>query len=400
MFDKAKIHELYPEAENLMFEPMLCWKLPAGKEYMLSEVCSNGEYFLEEKIDGAWYQFVKTDNFSYLFGRTVSKTTGILTEKGGNVPHIVDAFSCLPAGTIIIGEIHVPGGTSKDVTHIMGCLSAEAIRRQQKEGNIHYYCHDILAYDGVSLVNEGAETRYRILQAIWNLHSLDSYDFLRLAEKIEENLEAEVSRILKAGGEGAVLKKRNAPYTPGKRPAWDTIKCKQMDSIDLVITRTIEPTREYTGKDIETWPYWERQTPTFYDCFEEDHCFGGWGNPELVEGNYYFRYKNNKHSVFGVEDKDEFYTPVTKPYYLGWHTSIGIGAYNDEGKLIELGTVSSGITDEMRRQMTETPENYVGRVCSLDCMSIDRKEKTLRHPVFKCMRDDKNPHECLINEVF
>lgn len=372
MFDKAKIHELYPEAENLMFEPMLCWKLPAGKEYMLSEVCSNGEYFLEEKIDGAWYQFVKTDNFSYLFGRTVSKTTGILTEKGGNVPHIVDAFSCLPAGTIIIGEIHVPGGTSKDVTHIMGCLSAEAIRRQQKEGNIHYYCHDILAYDGVSLVNEGAETRYRILQAIWNLHSLDSYDFLRLAEKIEENLEAEVSRILKAGGEGAVLKKRNAPYTPGKRPAWDTIKCKQMDSIDLVITRTIEPTREYTGKDIETWPYWETTDQSSIVLIVDNVCHYG----------------------------ENGWEAVTKPYYLGWHTSIGIGAYNEEGKLVELGTVSSGITDEMRRQMTETPENYVGHVCSLDCMSIDRKEKTLRHPVFKCMRDDKNPHECLINEVF
>lgn len=376
MFDKAKIHELYPEAENLMFEPMLCWKLPAGKEYMLSEVCSNGEYFLEEKIDGAWYQFVKTDNFSYLFGRTVSKTTGILTEKGGNVPHIVDAFSCLPAGTIIIGEIHVPGGTSKDVTHIMGCLSAEAIRRQQKEGNIHYYCHDILAYDGVSLVNEGAETRYRILQAIWNLHSLDSYDFLRLAEKIEENLEAEVSRILKAGGEGAVLKKRNAPYTPGKRPAWDTIKCKQMDSIDLVITRTIEATKEYTGKELNTWEYWEEVM----------------NNGKIYIGRYL---DDNGQAMIKTPMK-----PVTKPYALGWHTSIGIGAYNDEGKLVELGTVSSGITDEMRRQMTETPENYVGHVCSLDCMSIDRKEKTLRHPVFKCMRDDKNPHECLINEVF
>lgn len=371
-FDEALIEKYHPEAGRLMFPAMLCWKLPAGKEYMLSEVCSNGEYFLEEKIDGAWYQFVKTDNFSYLFGRTVSKTTGILTEKGGNVPHIVDAFSCLPAGTIIIGEIHVPGGTSKDVTHIMGCLSAEAIRRQQKEGNIHYYCHDILAYDGVSLVNEGAETRYRILQAIWNLHSLDSYDFLRLAEKIEENLEAEVSRILKAGGEGAVLKKRNAPYTPGKRPAWDTIKCKQMDSIDLVITRTIEPTREYTGKDIETWPYWETTDQSSIVPIVDNVCHYG----------------------------ENGWEAVTKPYYLGWHTSIGIGAYNDEGKLVELGTVSSGITDEMRRQMTETPENYVGHVCSLDCMSIDRKEKTLRHPVFKCMRDDKNPHECLINEVF
>lgn len=372
MFDKDKIHELYPEAENLMIEPMLIWKLPPEKKSMLSEVCSNGDYFLEEKIDGGFYQFVKTDHFSYLFGRTVSKTSGILTEKSGNVPHIVDAFSCLPAGTIIVGEIYVPGGTSKDVTHIMGCLPAEAIKRQEKEGNIHYYCHDILAYDGVNLINEGAETRYKILEAIWKLHSLASYDFLRLAVKVEEDLEAEVSRILKSGGEGAVLKKRTAPYTPGKRPAWDTIKCKQMDSIDLVITRTIDPTREYTGKDIETWPYWITTDQSSIAPIMDDQCHYG----------------------------ENGWMAITKPYYLGWKTSVGIGAYDLSGVLVELGTVSSGITDEMRQDMTNNPDKYIGSVCALDCMSIDRKEHTLRHPVFKCMRYDKNPHECLINEVF
>lgn len=372
MFNKEKIHELYPEAENLMVEPMLIWKLPPEKKNMLSEVCSNGEYFLEEKIDGGFYQLVKTENFTYLFGRTVSKTSGILTEKSGNVPHIIEAFSSLPAGTIIVGEIYVPGGTSKNVTHIMGCLSAEAIKRQEKEGKICYYCHDILAYDGVNLMGEGAETRYNILEAIWKLHSLDSYDFLRLAIKVEEDLEAEVSRILKSGGEGAVLKKRTAPYTPGKRPAWDTIKCKQMDSIDLVITRTIEATREYTGKDIETWPYWETTDQSSIVPLLDDTCHYG----------------------------ENGWMPVTKPYFLGWKTSIGIGAYDDDGNLIELGTVSSGITDEMRRLMTEVPESYIGRVCSLDCMSIDKKEHTLRHPVFRCLRDDKNAKECIISEAF
>lgn len=374
-FDEQLVEQYYPEAGQLMLPAALIWKLPPEKKDMLSEVCSNGDYFLEEKIDGGFYQFVKTDNFSYLFGRTVSKTSGILTEKGGNVPHIIDAFSCLPAGTIIVGEIYVPGGTSKDVTHIMGCLSPEAIKRQEKEGKIHYYCHDILAYDGISLINEGAETRYKILEAIWNLHSLASYDFLRLAVKVEEDLEEEVSRILKSGGEGAVLKKRTAPYTPGKRPAWDTIKCKQMDSIDLVITRTIDPTKEYTGKDIETWLYWEETL-----------------SGELYQG----RYLDDEGCVMIKTPM----SPVTKPYFLGWKTSIGIGAYDNSGNLIELGTVSSGITDDMRQDMTNNPDNYIGHVCSLDCMSIDHKEHTLRHPVFKCMRDDKNPHECLINEVF
>ena len=116
---------MYPEAK--MIEPMKIWKLPDNKEHMLSEVCESGEYFAQEKIDGYWYQFEKTDNYSYLFSRNVSVTTGFLSEKGENVPHIMEALNSLPANTIIIGEIFYPGKTSKDVTTIMGCLSKTAI---------------------------------------------------------------------------------------------------------------------------------------------------------------------------------------------------------------------------------------------------------------------------------
>ena len=59
-----------------------------------------------------------------------------------------------------------------------------------------------------------------------------------------EDMEAEISRILKSGGEGAVLKKKDYPYTPGKRPAWSTIKVKQMDSIDLICTGFCDATKE------------------------------------------------------------------------------------------------------------------------------------------------------------
>lgn len=369
MFDKNKIHELYPEAENLMIEPMLIWKLPSGKESMLSKVCSNGEYFLQEKIDGAFYQFVKTKNHSYLFGRTVSKVSGILTEKSDNVPHLKEVFSVLPADTILIGEIYIPDGTSKDTVSIMGCLPALAIKRQENSP-IHYYVHDIIYYDGINLMNEGAESRYNILEAIWKLHNFDQYDFLRLAIKVENNLEEEISHILKSGGEGAVLKKRDYPYIPGKRPAWSTIKVKQMDSIDLVCMGFCSPTKEYTGKEIEIWPYWEH-------------------NGNLIDGLYYKDYL-----------RDSSFLPVTSYYYFGWPSSIKIGAYNDEGKLIELGTVSSGLTDEDKQNMAEHPENYLNKVVSIDCMSIDKNEHTLRHPVFKIWRDDKDAKDCLISEVF
>ena len=377
MFDKEKISEFFPGAEDLMIQPMLIWTLPANKKDKLSEICASGEYFAEEKIDGALYQFCRTDKGNYLFGRTVSVKNGLLTNKIDNVPHINSALSCLPCGTVIIGEIYVPGGTSKNVTSIMGCLPAEAIKRQDKQGKIKYYLHDMIFYNGEDMQSWGAEARYQKLVEAWNEFHLEQFDFLRLAESFDTGIEERLSQILAAGGEGIVLKKKDVPYSEGKRPAWATIKCKQMDTIDLVCTRAIEATKEYTGKELETWPYWQERS-------EQNQ------NGEYTwlssEGQYYEDYLHNPH----------IYRPITKPYFYGWKTAIGIGAYDDEGNLKEIGTVSSGLTDEMRAHLSD----YVGKVVALQCMSIDRKEKTLRHPIVKAWRDDKNAAECKLSEVF
>lgn len=377
MFDKEKISEFFPGAEDLMIQPMLIWTLPANKKDKLSEVCASGEYFAEEKKDGALYQFCRTNKGNYLFGRTVSVKNGLLTNKIDNVPHINSALSCLPCGTVIVGEIYVPGGTSKNVTSIMGCLPAEAIKRQDKQGKIKYYLHDMIFYDGEDMQSWGAEARYQKLTEAWNEFHLEQFDFLQLAESFDAGIEERLSQILAAGGEGIVLKKKDAPYSEGKRPAWATIKCKQMDTIDLVCTRAIEATKEYTGKELETWSYWQERS-------EQDQ------NGEYTwlssEGQYYEDYLHNPH----------IYRPVTKPYFYGWKTAIGIGAYDDEGNLKEIGTVSSGLTDEMRAHL----DDYVGKVVALQCMSIDRKEKTLRHPIVKAWRDDKNVTECKLSEVF
>ena len=391
-FDIEKANQLYPGVGNLMQEAMLIWKLPAGKEDMMSEVCENGQYFAEEKIDGAWYQFVTGSGHqpqfnkpqSYLFGRTVSRVTGLLTEKGQNVPHIMGTLDRLPPMTTLIGEVYFDGCTAKDTVSIMGCLPAEAIKRQEAEGGrgkIKYYVHDIIAYDGISLMNVGAWDRYRILQAIWKKHHLVGFEYLRLAEVVERGIEDEVSRILNSGGEGMVLKKRDAVYSPGKRPAWSAIKFKQMDDTDLVCTRVIPATREYTGKEIETWPYWEIQVKN------KDL---GWVRESLCDIG----------TRVDIRDMNHRTVPVTKPYALGWMTAIGIGAYDDEGNLVELGTVSSGLTDEDKANMAKTPDDYIGTVVSLHCMSIDKKEQTLRHPVFKSWRLDKDAKDCKISEVF
>jgi ATP-dependent DNA ligase len=142
----------------------------------------SAEAFAQEKIDGFWYQFEKTENYYYLFSRTVSAKNNLLVEKSANVPHLVNFLNeRLPKNTIIVGEIYYPNKTSKDVTTIMGCDSPKAIARQE-ENPLHYYIHDIIYYDGVNLLNTKAELRYKILSKIWEKHNLGDSPYLRLAD--------------------------------------------------------------------------------------------------------------------------------------------------------------------------------------------------------------------------
>ena len=347
-FSKELLDKYAPEADCI--QAMKIWKLPDGKESLFPVVCNGGEYFAELKKDGYWYQYEKTEHYDYLFSRNVSANTGILTEKLANVPHIREALKDLPSGTILIGEIYYPGKTSKDVTKIMGCLEPEAIKRQQSCGLIHYYLHDVIKYNGIDIQNEGAWTRYQVLKAIWDKFNLGQYSYMELADAVLDNIQEFTAAALTAGEEGAVLKKKDAPYVPDKRPAWSSIKIKKMDYVDCICIGFEDATKYYDGKEITTWPYWEIKTPMFYDCFEEDHCFAGWSKPQLVKGNFYKNYLKNPPANGSnlLEDDEKYYQPITKGYYYGWKTSMKLGAYDDKGKLIEIGTVSSGLTDELK----------------------------------------------------
>lgn len=368
-FSKELLDKYAPEAECI--QAMKIWKLPDGKENMFPSVCNSGEYFAELKKDGYWYQYEKTEHYDYLFSRNVSKTTGILTEKLANVPHIKEAFTELPAGTILIGEIYYPGKTSKDVTKIMGCLSDEAIIRQQTSGLIHFYLYDVIKYNGVDLQNEGAWVRYQILTKIWNKFNLQQYNYLELAKSVEDDIQEFTAAALDAGEEGVVLKKRDAVYTPDKRPAWSSVKVKKMDFLDCICIGFEDATKYYDGKEITTWPYWEKVLD----------------NDNIVHTHIC------QYGCMGWQ-------PVTKGYYYGWKTSIRLGAYDDNGKIVEIGTVSSGLTDELKADFAEHPKKYLNRVVAIQCMQKNKDDHTLRHAFFKGFRDDKDVKDCCLTDLF
>lgn len=394
MFDVNKIEELYPQAGDLMWEPMLMWKLPDNKKTMFEDVCSNGQYFASIKKDGACYQFVKTQDHSYLFGRTISKTTGLLTEKIANVPHIKQALDNLPARTVIVFEIYYPGKSSRNTTTVMGCLPELAIKRQENNP-IHAYAHDILYYDDVDLRQVGALDRYKILAAIWEKHNLSAFNFMELAQPIYDDIFKACADALANGEEGLVLRKKTAPWTIGKRPAWDTIKMKKMDTADLVCVGFEDATMEYTGKldlgknysggEADQWPYW---------CiFRKD--------PFDDAENLLVLYEKVPIGTTKVIKGIEFVTlPVTKGFYYGWKTRIKVGAYDDNGNLVEVGSVSSGLTDKNREYMAIHPEEYLGHVFCFEMMEKDNSAHTLRHGHFIGPRPDKDAKDCKISEIF
>lgn len=378
-FNKQKIKELYPEA--IMYEAML---IHQSTDVSLRKACKSGEYFGELKKDGYWYQFEKHESHSYLFSRSASKKTGLQAEKLANVPHIAEALDCLPPHTILIGEIYYPGGTSKNCTEIMGCLAPKAIERQNGvKGKIHYYLHDIIMYDGVDLVHNkiNNETRYKILQKIFELHKLNKYSFLELAEIWTDNLYEQVGNALAAGEEGMVIKKKTGIYEPGKRP--DTnLKAKKVDFIDAIIIGFEEPTKEYYGKEEDTWNY--------CICYKRDEINNDWIECERSDKGY-FAYRDINHKSI----------LVTKPYYMGWHNArIKIGAYDENGNLINIGTIHSGISDEMKQSMSEHPEEWLNKVCKIQCMEKSSEAKTIRHGFYKGLHDDKDDKDCTLSSIF
>lgn len=383
---------IYPEA--LVIEPMKINKIPEGKEHMFPSLCESGEYFAQLKKDGYWYMFEKTENHAYLFSRTTSAVTGTLAEKSANVPHIMEALSCLPAGTILIGEIYYPGKRSKDVTPIMGSLPDKAIERQQGEyGYLHYYIHDMIYYAGTNLISYGASVRYNLLKRVFEFHNLfEKYDFIELAARVDENIQEFVADALERGEEGAVLKKKIAPYAPGKRPAWDTIKIKKTDTCDAICIGFGEPTKyyngkldvgiNYSGKEAASWPYWVIEEWNLEDSFIVKERYVPVGITECERG---IKFKT---------------VPVTKAYYYGWKTSMEIGAYDEDGKIISIGSVSSGLNEHIQETAGQNPGAYLNRVVKLAGMEKDREAKTLRHFYFKGFHEDKNPNECTLKEIF
>lgn len=345
---------------------------------ILKEALANPNYGISLKRDGASYVWAKdTDGSVHLYGDRISKKTGKVIDKIDNVPHMKRyAEKYFPKETALVVEIcaHYDYATgvaidktkSQYVNGIMLCTPQKAAARQEDAlGPVEAYMFDVLFWDGMDIASMDFADRDTHAESIYKgLQAEEKADWFTRAVTYTEDKDELIAEWIANGEEGGVLKMMHSTGRlsakhhlrqigeTAARPMHVTYKIKQVDTVDVVITSIQFPSKEYLGKDPENYPY-----------------------------------------------RDEDGNPVNRLWKLGYANGFAIGICDKEGRLYTIGTVASGLTDELREALAKNPGKYQGMVVEVECMSVDKEARTLRHPRFMRFRPDKSMEQCT-DEVF
>lgn len=341
-------------------------------------VLNDPNYCLTLKKDGASYALAKdAAGEVHFYSGGISKKDGLPIDKIENVPHIkAFAEKVMPNESIILGEVcsyydwtdgeYKDHTASKRVTSIMGAKPALAIKRQNETRPVEFYMFDILFWNGEDWYKEDFEDRHRQLEILfeyWCEENLITASFT-ISPIIMENKEERLAEWFAHGEEGAVCMRL---HTDGKKGADyvmreignpclrrdNGVKIKTMSTYDVIIVGVEAPEKTYNGKYADTYEY-----------------------------------------------RDEDGNPVNRLWALGMANAFTIGCWDEDGNIVKIGTVASGLTDEIRKDAADNKDDYIGRVIEVRCMSADKVNKTLRHPVFIRFRDDKYSLDCLTDTIF
>ncbi len=193
------------------------------------------EYMVFEKHDG-WFGYLDIPSFK------------IHSRAGREIPslqHLSDKLRSVAPSTItrgrLIFEIMIEGLEYDNFHKLNGILN----RKDEDAEEVYLRVHDFLPE---FQVDSEAQARYKYAEHIvkqMNTHELtmstvlgvssDPIVWKELAEKVQER-----------SGEGVILKRTDAPYSPKKRNA-DLMKIKEEVTLDLKVIGTYEGEGKYAG---------------------------------------------------------------------------------------------------------------------------------------------------------
>ena len=367
-------------------EPMKYWAPSSTmsteiKRQRLEQMAESGGYIWSQKYDGNWSRAVITASRTALQTRGISKKTGTYGEVQNKVFFWEDVVKAFHNGdTVILGEIYLPGGIDKDVGSILRCLDDKAIARQ-KDKKLEWRIFDILVLDGRDMLNEPVETRIQYIPEVVkriNNPLVIGIDY----HEMDSNFFDDLNDIFANGGEGAVCYKKTAIYEPGKRGphSWDTCKVKQEISadVDCFITGVEPAVRDYTGKDIVTWTFWEDER-----------------SGEKLLGELYGEYRTGR-----------AIRPISKGYYYKWPGAIYTSVYDSNGKIIPLCKVA-GLTEDFKTALRDNfnewylcPLTIGGMMVSTAQADMSGCGISIRHPYIKTIRkEDLDIKDCTLSKI-
>lgn len=454
-------------------EPMTAHELNLDRVEYAQKVFNSNDYFAEEKLDGTRATLHIGEYCSRIFSRNISVKTDWYSENTDSLPQLRSLCSKEYDGTIIDGELYIPGRPFKDVSSTLNCLWNEAIFRQTEIGFIVLFSFDITHYKGHDITHLPlSERKLHLNKVIKHLHSayvqkvkyfdtftnivmprhlvesflseynykIDGEESLRyphltelLVKQLYENRkntkgdfklhqidkQTFYEYIVATGGEGVILKDKNAPYEHKRSRAF--LKVKKNFTREVIITGFSEPTKDYQGKLPDTWTYWENiktgETKNFDWEKIQDVNYFSTHEKDLKPISKYYAEKWVGNIKFGVViSEDEIKTLSKKKTYIIQKMRFG----KQIAHVIEVGECSG--FDEATRNMfssqyIDEDGNYIhcksdsefesaeaadlqsiqweGKVIEVLANELFKDTGKLRHPRFYRLREDKDPLTCI-----
>ena len=295
------------------YEPMTAKELDTEEAQL--EKLNDPNYIIEEKFDGTRAlvyffsqktvdekgNYVGDVGYCRVFSRRISEKTGFYVENTDSLPHIRETDAPALGGTILDGEMFIDGLPFKEVSSTLNCLWDKAVSRQIEKGFITFHAFDILFYRGIDMRKFPLHRRKYFLHVVleelkhpyiteveYHKCGVDS-DFgylfddinkrLKGADYTEYIIEVQSNRetypnlwqcledkvpltprayyelVVSTGGEGVMVKPVDGKYL--HKRGWEYSKIKKFLTRELIVLGFDSPTREYTGKSVKTWAYWE-----------------------------------------------------------------------------------------------------------------------------------------------
>jgi ATP-dependent DNA ligase len=171
--------------------------------------------------------------------------TYLLNELTENIPHLCSLNLGQWDGSIFDGELYIRDNFIKldsltnaleATSALLHCSPEKAREFQETTGQrIHYHIFDVIKAEGQDLRPVSFKDRLKYLNEFKGyIMSSGSNQFVEFEDLIFKDKEQYFKEIIKAGGEGIVLKDLEAQYFPGARSqSW--LKLKRSDTVDTII---------------------------------------------------------------------------------------------------------------------------------------------------------------------